>query len=99
VYVCAYDADGTTSHPMRVSSGGGVAPRWAGDGKSLLYIATGGRLMSVPVSATPAITTGPPVQLLDLSRLRIAEFSALPDGRLLGILTSELERVEITDEN
>jgi serine/threonine-protein kinase len=99
VYVCAFHPDGTASDPVRVSNGGGQSPHWSAGGKSLLYVADPRRLMSVSIIAKPGITAGAPVQVLDLEKLRIAEFTALPDGRLFGVLTSELERNEVTEQN
>jgi hypothetical protein len=99
VYVCAYHPDATVSDPVRVSSGGGFGPHWAAGGKTLLYIADPARLMSVSIGTKPAITAGTPAQVFDLEKLRINGFAVLPDGRLLGILTSDLERNEISGMN
>jgi eukaryotic-like serine/threonine-protein kinase len=99
VYVCAYHSDGTASDPVRVSNGGGQNPHWSAGGRSLLYVADPRRLMSVSITAKPAITAGAPAQLFDLEKLSIADFTVLPDGRLLGVLTSELERNEVTEQN
>jgi eukaryotic-like serine/threonine-protein kinase len=97
VYVGAYGADGSLSDPVRVSSGGGNLPNWMPDGKHLLYVAPPRRLMSVPIHAGGSITSGPPTQVADLDRLRIVEPSVLPDGRLFGVLTSDMERNEVTE--
>jgi dipeptidyl aminopeptidase/acylaminoacyl peptidase len=99
VYACAYRADGTVSDPVRVSSGGGSAPHWSLDGKTLLYLADQSRLMSATVSTAPALTAGAPIQKLDLGKLRIASFAVLPEGRLLGVLQGEDERDEVTGGN
>jgi len=103
VYVCAYHADGTASDPVRVSVGGGGSPRWMPGGKSLLYIADPGRLMSVSMSVSittvPAITAGAPVQTMNLDQVLVNAFSVLPDGRMLGIQTSDLGRNEVTSVN
>ena len=34
---------------MIVSAGGGMFPRWRGDGKELFYVAADGTMMSIPV--------------------------------------------------
>jgi len=99
IYVCAYHPDGTVSDPVRVSSGGGQLPHWTAGGKSLMFVANPRRLMSVPITAAPEIAPGPQVELFDLEKLRISNFTVLPDGRLFGILTSELERGEVTGQN
>jgi len=99
VYVCAYHPDGTGSDPVRVSTGGGHNPHWTPGGKSLLYIADPGRLMSVSIATVPAITAGAPVQTINLEQVLVNSFSVLPDGRMLGIQTSDLERNEVTSVN
>ncbi len=61
IYIRAFAGvdDGGSSRTLRgaagqwqVSSGGGLAPRWRGDGRELYYLAPDNRLMAVPVSAT-----------------------------------------------
>ena len=99
VYVCAYHPDGTVSDPVRVSSGGGGSPAWTAGGKTLLYVADPGRLMSASISAEPMLTSGPPVQTLDLERLMFGDFTVLGDGRLFGVLRSELETSEVRGGN
>jgi Tol biopolymer transport system component len=44
-----------TAAAMRISQAGGTRPRWRGDGKELFFLAPGGRLMVVPVSADFAV--------------------------------------------
>ena len=46
-----------------VSKGGGIAPRWRGDGKELYYRTTDGRVMAVEVTPGPAFQTGTPTPL------------------------------------
>jgi len=99
VYVCAYHPDGTASDPVRASIGGGHNPHWTPGGKSLLYVADPGRLMSVSIATVPAITAGAPVQTINLEQVLVNAFSVLPDGRMLGIQTSDLERNEVTSVN
>jgi Tol biopolymer transport system component len=43
-----------------VSNGGGVEPRWRGDGKELFYISTDSKMMAVAVSTSPTFTATPP---------------------------------------
>ncbi len=101
VYIGSYRSDGTVGDPVRVSSGAGNSrqPSWTAGGKNLLYVTEPRRLMSVAISASPAIAAGAPVQVADLERLRISDFTVLPDGRLFGVLTSEMERNEVTEEH
>jgi len=77
VYVQAFQADDTPKvygERHRISSGGGVLPRWRGDGKELFFVAGDNRLMAV------AIKPGPSFQALEpaaLFRLR-SPMPALP---------------------
>jgi Tol biopolymer transport system component len=50
----------------QVSRGGGIEPRWRGDGKELFYIAPNGMLTAVPVNAQSAFATGTPVSLFQI---------------------------------
>ena len=49
----------------RVSSDGGVFPRWRADGRELFYFLEG-RLMAVPIATEPAVTVGVPEELFGL---------------------------------
>ena len=74
---------------MRISTGGGVQPRWRRDGRELFYLAPDYRLMSVPVdfeSATaPKIGTPIPLFTAQWSMIphhpAIRNFSVSRDGR------------------
>ena len=44
----------------KVSRGGGVAPRWRGDGKELFYISADSKMMAVEVSTNPVFKAGIP---------------------------------------
>ena len=46
-----------------VSKGGGSSPRWRRDGKELLYLAPGGKMMSVAVTLGPELRAQAPVAL------------------------------------
>ncbi len=51
---------------ISVSTGGGIAPRWRGDGRELFYIAPNGAMMAVPLKASAdgaTIEAGAPMQL------------------------------------
>jgi Tol biopolymer transport system component len=52
VYVRPFEG---TAAAMRISQAGGTRPRWRRDGKELFFLAPGGRLMVVPVSADFAV--------------------------------------------
>ena len=66
----------------RISPDGGNSPRWRRDGKELFYVQQI-TLMAVPVTATPAFSTGTPVPLF--ARRAIAtgllEYDVAPDGK------------------
>jgi hypothetical protein len=50
---------------VRVSSNGGVQPRWRRDGKELFYIAGDGKLMAVDVKTAPTFQAEIPHVLFD----------------------------------
>jgi eukaryotic-like serine/threonine-protein kinase len=50
----------------QVSRGGGVEPRWRGDGKEIFYIGPNGMLMAVPVNGATIFATGTPVPLFQI---------------------------------
>jgi Tol biopolymer transport system component len=49
-----------------VSQGGGVAPRWSGNGKELFYISADSKMMSVEVSTNPVFKAGIPKALFQV---------------------------------
>jgi Tol biopolymer transport system component len=53
------------SSKFRVSSNGGVQPRWRRDGKELFYIAADGKLMAVDVKTAPTFQAEIPHALFD----------------------------------
>jgi len=48
---------------LRVSRGGGAAPRWRGDGNELFYLAPDGKMMGVEVTAGAEFHIGTPAPL------------------------------------
>jgi dipeptidyl aminopeptidase/acylaminoacyl peptidase len=42
----------------KVSQGGGIAPRWSGNGKELFYVSTDSKMMAVDVSVNPTFKPG-----------------------------------------
>jgi dipeptidyl aminopeptidase/acylaminoacyl peptidase len=50
----------------QVSRGGGIQPRWRGDGKEIFYIGPNGMLMAVPVSGMGIFATGTPAPLFQI---------------------------------
>src|SRR4030095_1165438 len=68
VYVRAFAAafsggSASTGGSVRVSRGGGTAPRWRSDGKELFYLAPDGKMMTVEVTAGPEFRGGTPPPL------------------------------------
>jgi Tol biopolymer transport system component/predicted Ser/Thr protein kinase len=53
------------SSKFRVSSNGGVQPRWRRDGKELFYIAADRKLMAVDVTTAPTFQPGIPHMMFD----------------------------------
>jgi eukaryotic-like serine/threonine-protein kinase len=51
------------SGKWKVSTAGGTAPRWSGDGRELFYISPESKLMAVEVSASPVFKAGIPKAL------------------------------------
>ena len=79
-----------TGGKLQVSRGGGMEPRWRGDGKEIFYVSYAGhnkRLMVAPVSAEGGLSTGNPVPLFQIGGRAIVSSSDLfsydvtPDGQ------------------
>ena len=61
IYVVPFPATGAKS---QISSNGGVAPRWRGDGRELFYLALDGRMTAVPITTDGgSVQAGTPVAL------------------------------------
>ena len=50
----------------QVSRGGGMEPRWRGDGKELYFVAQSGMLMAAPISTEGSFSSGTPAPLFPL---------------------------------
>ena len=81
IYVVPIDAPGA----RRVASiGGGISPRWRGDGRELFYLAPGRTLMSVDVGATAGLTLGEPRTLFPLpAPVYQGIYDVAPDGQTI----------------
>ena len=66
IYVTTFPA---ASGKWQVSRGGGIEPRWRGDGKEIFYIGARTTLTAVPVNSEGAFSTGNPTPLFH-SQLR-----------------------------
>ncbi|MCM2270700.1 MAG: protein kinase, partial [Thermoanaerobaculia bacterium] len=66
----------------QISSQGGVAPRWRGDGRELFFVADPDRMMAVTVE--PAVSPGAPPRFsapVELFRRPLAGYDVAPDGQ------------------
>ncbi len=88
VYVQSFPAPGTK---LRISTNGGVQPRWRRDGKELFYLAPDGTIMAAPVNMTASgfqaeapVALRPPMAPLPAIFASVFEVSA--DGRRFLIL-------------
>ena len=66
-----------------ISVNGGDKPRWSRDGKELFYIASDGKMMTVPVKSGPAFEPGVPIPLFNTRVTGFMPFDVAPDGRFL----------------
>ena len=67
-----------------VSKGGGVSPRWNGNGKELFYAAPDGTIMSVDITTNPAFQPGIPKPLFKTKARRLPNrmiWDVSPDGK------------------
>jgi eukaryotic-like serine/threonine-protein kinase len=64
-----------------VSRGGGIEPRWRGDGRELFYLAPNGKMMTVEVTAGERLQFGTPVPLFQT-----------PLGAIVGDVSSDGRR-------
>src|SRR5262245_23256445 len=62
VYVQSFPGGGGN---RQVSTGGGIGPRWRGDGKELFYHAADGKLMAAPVKGGASFEAGMPTPLFE----------------------------------
>jgi hypothetical protein len=58
-----------------LSTAGGTRPLWARSGRELFYLDLTGRLITVPVTLTPAFSTGSPTVLLETLTAEHAEIA------------------------
>jgi len=90
VYVRAFAADfrggsAGAGASVRVSRGGGTAPRWRSDGKELFYLAPDGKMMTVEVTTGPEFRGGNPTPLFQT-----------PSGAIVGDVSADGKRFLLT---
>jgi hypothetical protein len=79
---------------FRISTGGGVQPRWRTDGKELFYLSPEGKLMAVEVKTAPTFDYGVPKELFQTQVLRAGGFTLVfqydvePEGNRFLVLNS-----------
>jgi Tol biopolymer transport system component len=76
IFVQSFPAPGGK---VRVSTGGGTAPRWSRDGRELFYQSLDDKLVAVPVTLGRQFESGEPRALFDLGAARFQQ--AAQDGR------------------
>jgi Tol biopolymer transport system component len=88
---------GAAAGKWLISKGGGTYPRWRGDGKELFYVASGGKLTSVDISANPVFQAGAPRALFQLPPGFIGS-EVTPDGSrfLIGVPVAQNASVPFT---
>jgi Tol biopolymer transport system component len=67
--------------PRRVSTDGGLVPRWRRDGRELFYLAPSGRLMAVPILSSATMAMGAARSLCDLEVPPIVPYDVSSDGQ------------------
>ncbi len=74
----------------QISTQGGDRPRWRADGKELYYLAPGGKLMAVEISAAAGLNPSPPKLLFETwIRGALAEYEVSRDGQRFLVLAPE----------
>jgi eukaryotic-like serine/threonine-protein kinase len=87
VFVAEFELDAssgaaTAAHSIRVSEGGGIAPRWRADGGELFYLTPDGAVMSIAIDTTHQIRATAATRLFSLPGV-IPEWGVTPDGSRL----------------
>jgi hypothetical protein len=65
----------------QISTDGGAAPRWRGDGREIYYLVRGIKLMVVAASNRNGFTPGPPVALFENPGMYQGGYDAAGDGQ------------------
>jgi Tol biopolymer transport system component len=87
VYVQPFQKEG---EKIRISTGGGVQPRWRGDGKELFYLAADGTMMGVQMSPGTTMQAGIPKALFPTSvnyQQGLDQYAVASDGQRFLIVT------------
>ena len=65
IYVRPFPPDQQRTGKSLVSAGGGLQPKWRGDGKELFYFAPDSKLMAADVRLEPSFQSGTPHALFN----------------------------------
>jgi len=87
VYVQSFPGPGKKH---QVTTNGGSLPMWSRDGRELIYMALGGKLMSVPVRSGTTFDSDPPAELFQTNAKPIgygSPFAPSADGQKLLVNT------------
>jgi serine/threonine protein kinase len=80
------------SQRIRVSSDGGIQPRWSRDGRELYFVSKGETMMAAPFEPSSGVPTSPPARLFDAPISYVfgwhapLRYDVAPDGRFLIIV-------------
>jgi hypothetical protein len=78
-----------------VTRAGGRRPFWSADGRAIRYDDLGGRIMSLPLTATAPPSPGSPSLVFDAQNLNVYVNEILPDGRQFVVLRGDEESDEL----
>jgi eukaryotic-like serine/threonine-protein kinase len=90
IYVRTFSPDSTaaaseTGGKWLISTGGGVEPRWRGDGKALYYLAPDRNVMAIEIATDPVFLAGAPKALFQSPpstvSTRLRSWELAPDGK------------------
>ncbi len=95
VYIAAFRSGAPVGDTLRVTKSSGASPNWSADGRTIRYVDASGRVVSLPVTTTPALSVGSPALLYDRKKLNVFVYDVLPDGRQFVIMRGEEESDEI----
>ena len=97
VYVQSFPGPGGK---WQISTAGGGAPRWSGDGRQLFYYASDERLMVADVRLAPSFESGTPTALFKVSMTESPDrqYDVSPDGNrfLVNVLSGPTDSPPLT---
>ena len=86
---------------QKISTSGGALPRWASNGRELVYQSVDGRrVLAVPISSGAKLTAGTPTMLFEgpytASSGVFKPFDVMPDGRFIMIKSATVDASAIS---